>query len=284
MQDASTVADEVRAQSSDAERSFIGAVLPVLRDAIRGALAAWIAGVVVLGIGGRLVMRLAAVIHPTATGRFTENGNAIGAITVEGTLFVLLFGGLIFGLMSGIVWVAVSTWIPGRGVRRAVLAAPIAAALGSFLLVESGNPDFGVLGNDPLVIALLVTLIATFGFGVALLDERLDRALPAATNTPRPIALGYIVSIVVGAILFLPLAVGFYLSTSVCGCGQAPVAMGVSLLVTGGATVAWWIVRWLGSQRPPAPLVIVGRLSLAAAVVFGILRLSEEASRILISA
>jgi ATP-binding cassette subfamily F protein 3 len=37
-------------------------------------------GLLVAGLGGRLVMRAAALLEPSAIGRFTENGNQIGEI------------------------------------------------------------------------------------------------------------------------------------------------------------------------------------------------------------
>ena len=111
-----------------------------LADIFRGilgvALAAAIAGTLVLGLGGRLVMRLAAALNPGATGRSTENGNVIGDITINGTVALVLFGGLLAGLAASVVWVAVAPWIPGRGVRRALLSVPIVIALGGLFLVD----------------------------------------------------------------------------------------------------------------------------------------------------
>ena len=45
---------------------------------------AMVVGLLVAGIGGRLVMRLAALLVPDSVGRFTENGNVIGTITLDG--------------------------------------------------------------------------------------------------------------------------------------------------------------------------------------------------------
>ena len=64
----------------------------VLRDIARGGISGVAAGIVVSGLGGRLVMRIAALLHPDAVGALTENGNRIGDITVGGTLSLVLFG------------------------------------------------------------------------------------------------------------------------------------------------------------------------------------------------
>ena len=90
------------------------AAVSVLRDIVRSALTGLIVGVVVLGPGGRIVMRLAALLDPSSAGRATENGNRIGAITLEGTAVLIIFGGLIVGLAMSVVWVAIQEWIPGR--------------------------------------------------------------------------------------------------------------------------------------------------------------------------
>ncbi len=256
-------------------------VLLVLRDATRSALAAGTTGVVVLGIGGRVVMRLAALLDPASAGSLTENGNRIGTISLEGTLALIVFGGLFPGLIGAIVWGAVAPLIPGRGLRRATLVAPIAVALSAFMLVESDNPDFLILGNDAVVIAMLLGLIAIFGFALALVDDRLDRLLPPASRTPRGLVLGYAAIVLVGAALILPLAVGFYFSREVCGCGEPPVAIGLALLVAGATTVAWWVARARGRRQPATSLAVVGGLAVVTGVAFGTLRLAEEVGRIL---
>lgn len=53
----------------------------VLRDIARGGIAGAIVGITVGGLGGRAVMRIAAILHPDAVGALTENGNRIGYIT-----------------------------------------------------------------------------------------------------------------------------------------------------------------------------------------------------------
>ena len=115
------------AVSEQTELSRIG---EVLRDIARGGISGVVAGIVVGGLGGRLVMRIAALLHPDAVGALTENGNRIGEITLGGTLSLILFG-LISCAMAGAVWVVVSPWIPGRAGVRALLAAGLAIAIGA---------------------------------------------------------------------------------------------------------------------------------------------------------
>jgi hypothetical protein len=42
-----------------------------------GGLAGVVSGVLVLGLGGRLVMLASRLLHPDTAGRLTENGNRI---------------------------------------------------------------------------------------------------------------------------------------------------------------------------------------------------------------
>jgi hypothetical protein len=140
------------------------AVVSVLRDITRSALAGLIVGVVVLGIGGRIVMRLAALIDPSSAGRHTENGNRIGDITLEGTAVLIIFGGLLVGAAASVVWVAIQEWIPGRPAARALLAMPIALALTGFQLVRPENHDFRILAPVGPILVLLLALVAIAGF------------------------------------------------------------------------------------------------------------------------
>jgi hypothetical protein len=71
----------------------------ILRDIARGGLAGAVVGLIVIGVGGRLVMRLATILHEGAVGSVTDNGNRIGDITPQGT-FGLLVNGLVVGLMA----------------------------------------------------------------------------------------------------------------------------------------------------------------------------------------
>ncbi|MHB8399971.1 MAG: hypothetical protein ACYDCI_13745, partial [Candidatus Limnocylindrales bacterium] len=101
----------------------------VWRDIARGGLAGLVVGIVVAGFGGRIAMRLAALRVGDATGALTENGNRIGDITLAGSLGLILIG-VLFGALAGTVWVVVRPWLPGAGLRRALVATIVAIGLG----------------------------------------------------------------------------------------------------------------------------------------------------------
>ena len=104
-----------------------------------GCLAAGLAvGVVIAGLGSRLVMRLLAVADPDARGSFTENGNQVGDITLGGTLGLVTFVGIPIGFLAGLIVFAVRRWpntatttqttpVTGPLVRRGLLAGVVAS-------------------------------------------------------------------------------------------------------------------------------------------------------------
>ena len=246
-----------------------------LRDIARGGIAGVLTGAFVGGLGGRVVMRAAALEVPGAAGRFTENGNLIGDITLAGSLGLVAFG-LAVGLFIGVFWVAVAPWIPGTGVRRALATMPLALAVGAVGLVEGRNPDFRILGHDPLVVGLLLGLVAAIGFVVALLDEALDRRLPRVAGSGRATVVTYAVLAGLGALFTLPVLAGGLLT------GELPrAAMGLALAVTAAATLVWWYRRLNGAAAPSDRLTLVARLSLVAVVVLGSIDLAREVGRAL---
>jgi hypothetical protein len=253
----------------------------VLRKIARGGLAGAIAGILVAGLGGRLVMRAAAALNPEATGLRTENGELVGAITANGTLALLIFGGLFGGLVAGVVWVVVSPWLPWTGGRRLVAATLGAVGLGGPLLIRSDNNDFRILESDGLILAMLLALVALVGLAIGWLDGRLDRLLPRPAGNPWRLGVAYGVIAFLG-LFILQLAVGAYLSSDVCGCLNPPRPVGWALIAVGFATAVSW-ADWIdsGREEPRRQLLLLGRLGLLAALVLGTVRMAGELTRIL---
>jgi hypothetical protein len=238
----------------------------ILRDIARGGIAGIIVGLLVAGLGGRLVMRVATILHEDKVGIFTENGEVIGHISLNGTLALMIFGGLGMGLLAGAIWVIVSPWIPGRGIARALVTAIAAIGLGTPPLIQRTNPDFIVLGRDPIVVALLVALVGLVGFSIALVDGALDARLPRAIGGIGISTSVYLVVTLIGLVLILPLTVAILIDQSEY---DAPVRAGWALAVVGACTLAWWLLRARGRSTPPRALWVAGTVSLLAAVALG---------------
>lgn len=135
-----------------------------------------IAGLLVGGLGTRLVMRLSAMAaDESRIGLLTENGNVVGAITTEGTLALLTFVGLPAGLMMGLFLFVLRSVLPARLLPLWVSLTLLAFA-GPFV-IDPGNADFTIVGNEALNVALFVALFPAFGCCSIWIAERFDRWL-----------------------------------------------------------------------------------------------------------
>ncbi len=158
------------------------------------------------GAGGRLVMRLLAATSPDAAGSFTEAGETVGRISVEGTLAFILFAGVPAGLLSGVLYALVRALLPpGRagGVSLGVLLLVLAGT--RIEPMRSDNIDFALVGPAWLAVLAFTSLGLFHGMLVTAVGERLYRRLPEsrpAADRRRNAKLG---RIAVGALLLAAL-------------------------------------------------------------------------------
>ncbi len=235
--------------------------------ATRG-LASLIAGVLVLGVGGRLVMYLSRLLHQGAIGSLTEGGNRVGEFTLGGSISLIVFGGLFGALLVSIVWVILEPWLP----RRPVAVGAAAAMVGSFALIDSENIDFVILRDPYLDILLLVGLVSLLGAVLVRIDDWLGGQLPdpASSRTWRVFSR-------TAALLGIPLLAGppaIFFSQDAC-CAEPPILTGVLLLTTGAVTLWSWVARVSGSPVPDW-LPRAGRAAAWTTVAVGALHLGRE--------
>jgi len=247
----------------------------ILRDITRGGLAGLIVAFVVAGLGGRLVMRLAALLVPGATGALTENGNRIGDVTLAGSVGLILFVGLAGSIILATVWVSIAPWLPGRGVVPGLVAMPVAVALGAFVLVGAGNPDFIVLGHSPIVVILLLALIALTAPSMAVADGWLDRRLPHAWS------IGSLAGIVYLALAVIGVAFGSLLVIQSI-VGLKAQVLGITVLACGIVTIVWWAQRLGGAPEPSRLLRIAGRMILVIGTAAGYVALAPDLEVVLL--
>ena len=240
-----------------------------------GGLAGTIAGIVFLGAGSRIVMRLAFLLDPEEEGAITENGNTIGAITAGGTIGLLVFVGLMGGLIAGLLWVIVREWLPAQLWLRAVLAGVAATLLGGFMVVSATNRDFFILDPPAANIGLFLTIVGLTGSATPVLDHWLQRRLPF---NKRAAAMSGAL-LLLGGVLSIPLLVQAFMSEDFCVCESPPRFALPFIALTGIASVVNWSRFFHGFHervREPSWLRQLGIAGVVGACVVAAIDLATE--------
>jgi hypothetical protein len=154
-------------------------------------LAALATGLVVLGPGLRLVMRLQAVTAvDAAQGRITEADEVVGRISVGGTIGLVIFGGVFGALAIALVFGVLRRWLPpGPVAQPAAVAVLLIVTLATTVdPLRPGNPDFDLVGPDVLAVMafLAVGVLAVAAFAAA--AGRIAASLPLP-DLRRPVTL-----------------------------------------------------------------------------------------------
>ena len=223
----------------------------ILRDIARGGLAGLAVGIVVGGIGGRVAMRLIALLIPEATGSSTENGNRIGDITLGGSFGLILFGGLFVGIFVG-------THLGRRlAVASSVARAPRPrghpARDQPWCVRRGPGQQLGLPRARVRPRSSSWCSSAWSGSSA----PRWRSSMPGWTGDCRARdrrsarRAGSTSSISAIGALFAVGVVATFLDTAL-----RPV--GIALLVSGIATLRWWYLRYRGADRPPQMLRAAG--------------------------
>jgi hypothetical protein len=263
-----------------------------------GALAGAAAGVLIGGLGGRLAMRIVAIVAgPETIGALTANGNRVGEFTAEGTLALLIFGGLLPGLVGGPVYALVRPWLAGMGRWRGITFGFLLLATFGFVIIESTNPDFRGFGVPLLNVLLFALLFLLFGVVVASLGNRFDRALPGVPPS-QPVRIrtlgAYALVTLAAALIFLIL--GAVVRLLLVGGGLPPGdRLPLPALVLAGVVAAVVLARVLGAvlSHNGAPGTVssgrslvsfTGLAMLAILVVAGLVMTLQSIREILLAA
>ena len=159
-------------------------VVPVLRS-LGGCLAAGlVVGLVVAGLGSRLVMRLLAIADPDARGIITENGNVVGEITFGGTAGLVVFIGIPSGILGGLIVYLVRRWLPARLLWRGLVLSVVLLALLGRTVIDPDNFDFLFLDPAGLAVTLFGALFFLAGFALVPLADRWGPGTPRLFYRP----------------------------------------------------------------------------------------------------
>lgn len=148
------------------------AAAPEIRATVLAGV--WL-GALVGGVGGRLAMLLLRALSPDHLhGVLTDDGFAMGVVTLSGTYNLLVLGAAL-GLIGASAHRWVAPWLLGPPWFRQLSAALGAGAVVGSMLVHSDGLDFVVLRPLWLAIALFVLIPALFGFCIGPLEQHLAR-------------------------------------------------------------------------------------------------------------
>lgn len=167
-----------------------GAALDGLRTLAVATTAGLIAGVLVAGLGGRLVMRiLGATSGDAAQGRITEAEEVVGEITTGGTIGIIVFVGLFGGLLTALAFIVVRRWLPTTaGPAGLVAGILLLGTLGVGDAMSPDNVDFTILRPTWLAVTLIPVVALLFGVTFTALAARLDAGMPTLGRRPSSIA------------------------------------------------------------------------------------------------
>lgn len=209
-------------------------------------ISAVIAGLLVIGPGGRLVMRLLAVTAgDVAQGAVTEAGERVGRITVGGTIGLVIFVGLFGGFLLAGLWGGLRKWLPPRRLGALTLGLLFAVTFATRLdPLRPENRDFRIVGPGWLSVASLLLLGALSVLTLAAIAGRVSRSLPL---------LGHRAGAVVA---YLPLVF------------LVPFAGALPVIVVGAtAGIALLSRPWFRRAWSDPRVLLTGRLALAAVLL-----------------
>ena len=220
---------------------------------------ALITGLLMTWPGGRLLMRILAATSPgSAQGRLTEAQANVGFITLDGTLALLMFGGMPTAFVASLIYLTIHRWLPhGR------LSGPLAGLLGIVVFgagvepFRTSNIDFTFIGPGWLSVLLFILLAVLTGAIVAAVAGWYSQRLPLFTRQTVPAYLPLLtiivfppaaVLILLGALLVLAwpgVAAGGrnrMLSTRYLWAGRAFLALAVLLALPAFAEAVSFVI------------------------------------------
>jgi hypothetical protein len=165
--------------------SVRASVLRYLRGVAIALVGGFWAGALVTGPFVRLIMRLLAVTDgDDAQGRLTEADEVVGSINLDGTIGLIVFGGILPGLLSGAIYVVCRRWLPSGRLGGVVVGAlHLVVAATRIDPLRPDNPDFELVGPGWLAVAAFGLASVLHGMAVVAMANRYSREVPPAANT-----------------------------------------------------------------------------------------------------
>ena len=164
-----------------------------------GLLAGAIAGSLLTGIGGRIVMRIIAMADPQTEPELTG-----------GTMFLLVIGGFfgaMFGAVGGLLFIGVRRLLLGAWPWKGLVFGLIWLLITGGIFFSIGQDEaFSDFDPPTLGISLFAALFIVYGLTVAALMERFNTYSPNPSHRWATTATGYVVlvSVSLGGLFLSP--------------------------------------------------------------------------------
>lgn len=132
-----------------------------------------IGGLLSIGMGSRLMMRVLAATSPDANGRLTDADEIVGEVSSGGTVFLLAAGALV-GVVGAVGYRSVRRLLPGRSLAAGLVGMGIFGGLLArpSALLDPDNHDFAILEPRWLAVTLCIAVIAIGPLTIAVLVDR----------------------------------------------------------------------------------------------------------------
>ena len=150
-------------------------------------VAAGFAGGIRGGCRSRLAMRVAGFLTVDRN-RFmlTDNGNRVGKITLDGTLFLGVLTGAL-GIVTILIYVLLRNRLPFSGWRRSLGYGVMLLAVFGYVLMDPANEDYHLFGPAWLNVATFSSLYIFLGlFTSQIYEWGMKRGLPARALSFQP--------------------------------------------------------------------------------------------------
>ncbi len=276
-----TISGRDRHLVESAPRSLAGLTRQIATAGIAGV----ITGVLVGGVGGRLFMRISGATAPRfVQGASTEGGNRVGEITFDGTLVIVLFVGVLLGIVGAVLYAVFRPWLhwagPFRGAAFGVLLFAVGSATSDVL--NPDNQDFFILRNGLLNVLMIVALFLSYGVMIEWTVGALDRRLPPGDQNHRLARFLYaaltLFGLIFGGILVARL---LFFPQDFCDC-DPPLVASAFVAVAAVGTLLWWAIGIRSrSDRVSSTARILGFGGLAGAFLFGLIRAVSDAIEVI---
>lgn len=257
----------------------------LVRHVALGGIAGVVTGIAIGGGGSRLFMRIAGAAAPDSVqGATTEAGFTVGEVTFGGTVALIVFVGVIVGVIGAALYLIFRPWLSWAGRWGGAAIGLVLFAVGSATsdAMNPDNFDFAILGNSVLLVVLIAALFVGFGFMVDALFGFFDARLPGEEEGWRSVGVLYATISAIGLVLVSMVPFAIFVGDSACSCGP-PILASWSVAVAAIGTAILWVAALV--PRSPRWLRLgagtLGYGGTVGALVFGLVRAMSDAADII---